>query len=493
APDIQHLSPRDAEKLAVVFNEEFDKRLGGLTGWQDKIEAFKKQLTNLHVQTQAGSTRPISQILLGNNPCAEKNERLISGFAPADAIISSSYSAQACEFIVYCKRRSQGYVFDDLLKWANRKDLAADNQKRQAFCRFLIEGTEGEKLAGMLMEEIPPVWLLELKLRPGAFPVDWNWSNSDIASLLQGRLLTNSDRTRALEREIGETPDEYEPLLTPGEAVQKIYRWWEENQQEELAKYNTRLYPEGWFDWEALRDASDEQRSRLALLKLLYLGSCQAIGRTKEEQHRAAIQHFEEKGWWETFINPDAAQQWLDVMDEYLEDSLYNDTYRIWLQILPLYRFSKHLDSYRELLDMSEAFLEDIGDLLRPASSINLSGTGVSTVVPELRATLGTGVNFIFRELVRNNVFTDRSIHRYCFSAPERVRRLLLALEYEEIDVSQSSASDSLLLWRFFREHLGEESATFNHCFDIPLRILTSDGKRSLRIEIFGQDPLDYV
>ncbi|ENG1093728.1 hypothetical protein ABS441_000376 [Yersinia enterocolitica] len=491
--DIQHLSPQDAEKLAVVFNEEFDKRLGELTGWQDKIEAFRKQLTNLHVQTQAGSTRPISQILLGNNPCAEKNERLISGFAPADAIISSSYSAHSCEFIVYCKRRSQGYVFDDLLKWAKRKDLAADNQKRQAFCRFLIEGTEGEKLAGMLMEEIPPVWLLELKLRPGAFPLDWNWSNSDIASLLQGRLLTNSDRTRALEREIGETPDEYEPLLTPGEAVQKIYRWWEENQQEELAKYNTRLYPEGWFDWVALRDASDEKRSRLALLKLLYLGSCQTIGRTKEEQHRAAIEHFQEKGWWETFINPDAAQQWLDVMDEYLEDSLYSDTYRIWLQILPLYRFSKHLESYRDLLDMSEAFLEDIGDLLRPASSINLSGTGVSTVVPELRATLGTGVNFIFRELVRNNVFTDPSIHRYCFSAPERVRRLLLALEYEEIDVSQSSASDSLLLWKFFREHLGEENATFNHCFDIPLRILTSDGKRSLRIEIFGQDPLDYV
>ncbi|MCC7752998.1 hypothetical protein INR20_25570, partial [Escherichia coli] len=145
-----------------------------------------------------------------------------------------------------------------------------------------------------------------------------------------------------------------------------------------------------------------------------------------------------------------------------------------------------------ELLDMSEAFLEDIGDLLRPASSSRLSGTGIG-VVPELRATLGTGVNFIFRELVRNNVFTDASIHRYCFSAPERVRRLLLAMEFDEMDVKQSTASDSLLLWTFFREHLGEENATFNHCFDIPLRILTSDGKRTLRIEIFGQDPLDYV
>ena len=490
--DIQHLSPQDAEKLASVFNEEFDKRLGELTGWQDKIEAFKKQLTNLHVQTQAGSTRPISQILLGNNPCAEKNERLISGFAPAEVIISSSYSKQACEFIFYCKRRSQGYVFDDLIKWAKRKDLAADNQKQQAFCRFLIEGLEGEKLAGMLMEEIQPGWLLELKRHPGAFPADWNWSNNDIASLLQGRLLTNSDRTRAWEREIRETPEEYEPLVTPGEAVQKIHRWWEENQHEELAKYNIRLYPDGCFDWEALRNPSDDRRSRLALLKLLYLGSCQTIGRTQEEQHRTAIEHFEEKGWWETFINPDAAQQWLDVMDDYLEDSLYGDRYRIWLQILPLYRFSKHLDTYRELLDMSEVFLEDIGDLLRPASSFKLSGTGVG-VVPELRATLGTGVNFIFRELVRNNVFNDSSIHRYCFSAPERVRRLLVAMEYDEIDVKQSSASDSLLLWKFFREHLGEKNATFNHCFDIPLRILTSVEKSSLRIEIFGQDPLDFV
>ncbi|WP_235024094.1 hypothetical protein [Enterobacter hormaechei] len=491
--DIQHLSPRDAEKLAVVFNEEFDKRLGEMTGWQDKIEAFRKQLTNLFVQTQAGSTRPISQILLGNMPCAEKNERLISGFAPTDAIISSSYSAQACEFIVYCKRRSQGYVFEDLIKWAKRKDLAADNQKRKAVCRFLIEGQEGEKLAAILMEEIPPDWLLELKLRPGAFPADWHWSNNDIASLLQGRLLTDSDRTRAWEREIREAPSEYKPLLTPGEAVQKIYRWWEENQQEELAKYNARLYPDGWFDWEALRNSSNDQNSRLALLKLLYLGSCQTIGRTQEEQHRSAIERFEEKGWWDTFVNPDAAQQWLDVMDEYLNESFDSDKYRIWLQILPLYRFSKHLDTYRELLDMSEVFLEDIGDLLRPASSPRLSGTGAGTVVPELRATLGTGVNFIFRELVRNNVFTDPNIHRYCFSAPERVRRLLLAMEYEEINVKQSSASDSLLLWTFFSEHLGKENATFNHCFDIPLRILTSNEKSSLRIEIFGQDPLEYV
>ncbi|MEG2043006.1 MAG: hypothetical protein RR068_18095, partial [Hafnia sp.] len=137
-------------------------------------------------------------------------------------------------------------------------------------------------------------------------------------------------------------------------------------------------------------------------------------------------------------------------------------------------------------------FLEDIGDLLRPASSPKLSGTGIG-VVPELRATLGTGVNFIFRELVRNNVFTDSNIHQYCFSAPERVRRLLWAMEFEEINVKQSSASDSILLWTFFSKHLGEENATFNHCFDIPLRILTSDEKSSLRIEIFGQDPLEYV
>jgi hypothetical protein len=483
--DTQHLFPRDAETLSAVFNDAFDERLNEAVIGQDKIDAFRKQLGNLHVQTQKGSSRAINKIVLSHTKGVE---HLVSNFAPAEVVISNNYSTQACEFIAWCKRRGQGYTLEELVEWAKRNDLASDAQKQQALCRFLIEGMDGEKLARQLMEGLPPEWLRELKLRPNAFP--WPWNATDIASLLQGRLLTDIDRRIALERDIRETPVEYTPHLTHEEAIQRIARWWADNQHNELTRYNTRLYPEGGFDWEALRNPEDEDRANMAWLKLLYLGSCQTIGRTKEEQHSGAMNYFAQRGWWDTFVDPDAASQWLNVMDEYLKEAINGEKYRTWLQILPLYRFSRHLEAYRTLLDSSESFLDNIDDVLRPASSKALSGTGITA--PELRATLGTGINFIFRELTRHRVFSDEKIYRHCYSAPERVRRLLKALGCDEIDHSQATPDVSLRLWDFFCAHLGKDAATFNHCFDIPLRILASDSKKGLRVEIFGQDPLEY-
>lgn len=487
--NIQNLSPKDAEILSAVFTESFDDRLKAMYNLQDKVDAFRKQLGNLQVKTQSGTSRAIVKVVLSPKSGVE---HLVSGFAPADVVIDKNYSNDACCFITWSRRRGQGYNIEELHEWAKRKDLANDSNKQQALCRFLIEAPDGEKLANLLMNGQTPQWLWELKQRPNEFP--WQWSNKDIASLLNGRLLTDFDRQKAWDRDKRENPVQYTPLIAPEEAIQRIARWWQQNRHEELKQYNAKLYPEGDFDWESLKNPEDDARADMTWLKLLYLGSCQTIGRSREEQHRGAMDHFAKKGWWDTFVNPDAAPQWLEVMDEYLKDAVQGEKYRTWLQILPLYRFSKHLGSYRTLLDSSESFLDNIDDVLRPSSSRALSGTGITA--PELHATLGSGINFIFRELTRNQVFSDKNIYQHCYSAPRRVRRLMQALDCSDIMVDQASPHDSTKMWEFFCRHLDEKAATFNLCFDIPLRILASnsdnDHKKGLRVEIFGQDPLDY-
>lgn len=78
-------------------------------------------------------------------------------------------------------------------------------------------------------------------------------------------------------------------------------------------------------------------------------------------------------------------------MDQYLEQAVTSDTYRTWLQILPLYRFSSHLEDYIELFWMADQGMPNIKALIQPASSSELSGAGSSFAPPELKATLGSG------------------------------------------------------------------------------------------------------
>ena len=153
-----------------------------------------------------------------------------------------------------------------------------------------------------------------------------------------------------------------------------------------------------------------------------------------------------------------------------------------------MYRFARGLDDYSTLFYGAEQFLENLNDILKPGSSQRLAGTGIAP--PELRATLGIGINFVLRELVRNRVMEPEKLARYCF-VPSRVVRAMLS----KLDCTVSSIStgpeDSEKIYSFIADELGEDKASFNHDYDIPLRILCEDRHQVARDKIFGKGILE--
>lgn len=111
--------------------------------------------------------------------------------------------------------------------------------------------------------------------------------------------------------------------------------------------------------------------------------------------------------------------------------------------------------------------------------------SGSNFAPPELKSTLGIGVNFILRELCRHNVYEDHSLAPHCYMASAGVRDLLSnRLPEGGLQLDSASAEYSKAIHAFLCQHMGEEKATFNGAFDIPLRVLARSENRECLADI---------
>ena len=435
------------------------------------VERFRKKLGEVKVLTENGSHRTVKETLIRQRPLKqEQDEVLVTGFAHDSVIASSQYSAEALEFIARCRRETTPYNINKLIEWVSGSVVERNIEKQKAVCWYIVHGRMGTELAEKLKSTYRPFWLFRIDVK---HLEQWGWQKRDIDLFRNERMVTDGERNSRVENQLKK---EGRSNLSPGEALDRIYNWWTQKCPVMLKDYDGELYPNGRFDWQAIKEDNQPERYREAWLKLFFLGSCQTIGRTREIQHRAALDDFDNNGWWQTFIKPDVPADWFKVMNEYLAKAINGDKYRTWLQILPLYRFSKHLDDYIDLFWSADSGLPNVDDLIRPGSSAALSGAGFAP--PELKATLGIGANFILRELYRNGVYSDASLEKHCFVASQGVRRLLGERLPEGLNLDGASADHSQKIYQFLCKHIGEERATFNGAFDIPLRLLAREDNR---------------
>ncbi|ELI1809222.1 hypothetical protein RQV70_000306 [Vibrio fluvialis] len=467
------LTPAFAEQLQPIFNPEFEKALKKHKATHEQVEDFRKTLSELKIQTRNGSYRGIKHTLFADKQTANSDEMKVAKFAPDEFIAANSY-ANASKLLEFCRRDTKPYNADVLHEWARRNDLNGNPEKQQALCQYIVSGDFAEKLAALIKQHFMPSWILNISVK---HLEKWGWNNNQIDTFRNVRLVSKDEVDRRVSQQL---KLEGQSSLTTKEALMRIYDWWVMNRDVELANYQKRLYPSGAFDWDSIKLDEQPDVYKPAWLKLFFLGSCQTIGRTTEQQHSAALKHFEKKGWWSVFSDVNDPSKWFDVMDQYLEQAVTSDTYRTWLQILPLYRFSSHLEDYIELFWMADQGMPNIKALIQPASSSELSGAGSSFAPPELKATLGIGANFILRELYRHGVYSDESVEKHCFVASKSVRDILRTKLHDSIDLDKPSAVSSEKIYNYLCSHIGEEYATFDGGFDIPLRILASSDKRDL-------------
>ena len=113
-------------------------------------------------------------------------------------------------------------------------------------------------------------------------------------------------------------------------------------------------------------------------------------------------------------------------------------------------------------------------DVLRPGQSSLLRELGIEAA--PLDRTLGIGINWMIRELLRNGTYNERDeavMAPYCWMPSLRVReRLLARLRFDHIN-DDANSEDSRHVHRFLVEHVGCDRARFYGDFDLPLQLIT--------------------
>jgi hypothetical protein len=470
--------PEAAEVLGKLFNSNFDLEMSKYQANYSETEILKRELKNILFLSKSDRWIDANSVFIFNEKSSD-SEKLIAKFAPSHGLLSEGYSHLGQIFFDFCQTRPNLNTFE----WAIA--IHRNDEERQlALLKYLIS-PDGARLLQRLKNK-PPEWMVHPNLDPAILKSKWKFTDLEVERFHVQWTDTDEDlRKRGQQRVKNESVSQYSPDL----ALMNVHEWWLENKHIEQPKYDDKLYYKP-LPWQVMADDVELKtlEARRGWLQLFYLGSCQTMGRTTEGHHREAMRWFSDKGWWDKIASPEgvSANEWTDIIDEYLDSSMVEERYRQWFQILPLYRFSVHLDDYVELFLQADR-IENIDDLVKTSSSAALQGSGIS--LPELKATLGIGVNFVIRELIRHGV-VDPEAAKFAFSLSNSARQAISKVGYQ--CVNNATPYESQNVYSYFESELGPKDATFDLSFDIPFRIIWGRGNDDLRESLLGVGAYDF-
>lgn len=469
-----------ASLWGVLLNQDILDELEKTEERKNEKLHLEKVLSSVEFFNHAQQFKQVSDLL--DSQYGETEEKLRAAFAPDAHLLHSQYDENAARFFQFSRKQLKA-TLEQMEQWA----LAApDLNKQKGVLNYLLKGERSDGLAEKLRTESKGTWLADLHEQSVHFN---GWLKSEITQVLKRKLATDE----AMERvNVGAEPDIDKPKpLNPEIVLNNVYNWWLQNKVVLSEKYSKHVYPEGVFP--NLLDDSEEL-DRDGWMTLFFLGSLHTAGRTQDVQHRDAILQFKSKKWWDVFIqqNPQAApEQWMHVLDEYLQDQFHGSQYESWMmRFVTIYRFACWLDDYSNswLAIQQQSTRFSLEDVLNTATSHVHAGGGVSA--PRLSRTLGIGANFILRELVRHKVLNSASAivsSEHCFVPHLRVRKLFnklgMQLEEEHADITQSQK-----IYDFIAIFLGKEKAIFDWDFDIPFQIIARDIE--LEQQLFSNNPI---
>ena len=472
------VTSENASVLGRLFNEKVREKLAEAS--TAEFDDLCHRLSEYRFQDESGRHwNTAGQLTMIEDPSSEE-ERLLYGFAPSYGRLSPEYNEVGQVFFKQCRGGTKP-SFNTIEDWA-RAISAQDNVRQGALMRYLISGFNGKHIARKLKGNREPDWML--KINESVLLESFGWTTyADIDEYIRLMKDSLSDIHKRVDEGIKNSPATY----SSKESLSIIYEWWADTQADKLPEYDKKLYSKS-MPWGEMQSGDlDSQDTRKAWLKLFYLGVCQTIGRAKEEQNRAAIDWIERKGWWDRMASEDMEpEDWTGIIDEYLADAEVNESYRIWLQILPLYNFSKNLETYVHQF-LSIGSIQHLDDVLKSAESPLWQGTG--EYVPALRSSMGIGANFVIRELIRHNVLQQPETYSQAFVLPEKVRWVI-----NKTGCSVSNFADPYESERVFNHFLAQlgdgERASFDLSFDIPFRILAADP--DFMHELLGVGHMDF-
>ena len=475
------ITPIDANTLGEALNP------GTLDSWVkeekdvslDKINDLKKAIERAQEFrfTSASETAEKVRTLLAKD--GSEDEALRWAFAPDRNRLAKAYRCKAIEFFRFCRDKLDAPA-ETLKEWILQ---AGDSDRRRAALWYLIEGDLSRQVAASLHESgLHGTWLLAVD-ENSEYLADWQPADR---SKLVYQILKTPEESRNAWQNYDSNPELPVEPIDPRKALQSIYMWWEEVRDEELEKYNDKIYPEG----RSLQLADDDAGSidRSSWLVLLLLGGFHTMGRVRMEQHRTFLEICQRRGWWDVFIDPEPTQRfedWMGVLDQYIDQQVDQQEYEQWMMRFPIiYKLSRYLDDYVELLLGLGRYRRDFDmDLvLKPLADRDQQGGGISA--PPLGRTLGMGANFVIRELIRHGVVDSIHLRRHAYVPYQRIRRLFSEMGCEGIELTPL-LKVSPIIFELLDRNLGTDKSSFCGDYDIPLRIVSEDWE--LQQELLGR------
>lgn len=400
----------------------------------------------------------------------DPEERRLCAFAPAKHLLDRQYTGAALEFLRVTRERSGfGPQARDLGGWTS--EIPPEDQGRQtAALRYIIEGRQGREL-GEEMRRHRPGWLPWPSSQLRISPLLSGWTEKekdDLLYALQGR--------DAFLPPMPVQP----PPPEPATVLTAIHAWWRAEGSGLRASYAERTYP-GHFSPSQLRESQD----RAAWFTMFALACFQSFGRVQDGQHKSFIDAGFREGWWHELSEsrpPDEVQSWLERLERWSAPDHFDQQYLIWRRtFVDLYSVARWLDEYREIAVKLPRIIEEHGVIslngaLQP--SYWPPAMRLSIDAAPINRSLGIGMNWMIRELLRHGAYEPRDEHLmipYVWAPSQRVRVLLNELGADVGERPDKEASRTIC--DFVTKHLGD-GRRFDGDFDLPLQLITRHRRR---------------
>ena len=458
--DRSRTEPADAEVLGrlLLMTEE-------AADW--KSDDLRERLSKLLFRSEADEWVEARTLLARRGTGLDPDEPRRHALAPpasrlhADYYIKTDGEWPAVAFFELCRRRMDAPV-EQLTQWVLDAEAA---EAKSAALTYLADGELGERVADQVRER---GWLRSVLYDDGLL----GSLTTEQQQKLRRRLASSAHIERAIVNFASgwESDERIPPHVDLPTALERLHEWWSSERSQFAREYRNRLYPL------PPNLKPDPETGRVDLdpsswFLLLALGSFQGMGRTREEQHRGFIQHCQERGWWDVFTTCDPKREpekWMNIIEEYAEEQHDDEEWAQWLAQFPkLYRLRRWLDDYVALFRSMDRFQESfaLDTILAPRSNPKFQGGGIEA--PPLTRTLKLGSHLVVRELLHYRVLRSPLAVPHAYAPISRVQEFFRAFGVP-VDTSEN-------IHQLLKDHLGEDEATFNGGYDIPLRLISAD------------------
>lgn len=463
------------DRCAPEIAEIFEAMAGALTTKELPFDLPDMAREQLHFLTVSDQWTTTGNLLCNSDLQDSDEERMRYAFAPDACRLASSYGKSAIAFFERCRNKMVAPTAT-LVKWILEE---CDAQRKRAALLYIAVGQLGGEVADQVRGK---GWLADISPRCELLSNFEQIQRERILRALAPQEFITTGWNNAAEDEI-EIPDA--PLTLQGaEALQAIHAWWKVEGDSYL-----KTYDEGFWPSEIPRDFDSVYDNRASWMTLFAIGLMQRHGRVRDNQNRGFIDKMQSKGFWDVFCQTDPRQNgqaWLNVLNEYGEQQVENETYSMWMDNFPrLYRMARWFDVYVHVfqgLDHREK--AQISSFDSPSADPELSGSGIHA--PTLKGSLKLGKHVVIRELLRSGALKGEAVKAWAFKPGSSVKRLLTGIGFPELEGSED-------IYNILLDTL-DADATFNGAYDIPLIILSKSRylqQKVFRAEVSDDDGFD--